>query len=563
MTNLLGALRSAGAILAIVVVAMLGFSPTGSSAADYSVSYCRSADGTHGIPLMEWRGEVNRPGLDPAWEACGAGGPMAVDWSGNEVTRPTGSRSAWLLDAIPPLRIVSWRVRGEIHIAQVAAEARVTAIVGPIECASNCVRTLNDVSSGPIDESRVSWELFCAGPDGGQCLTGTARVQLSRINVTFRDSQPPVASVVEGSLAETSASGALAGRYVLRVAGTDAGAGARRLELRVDGATQAASVPQCDEPYTRQQPCPTNIDSSVMLDTNGIRDGRHAITAVLVDAAGGERTVWEGSRLVQNSPGVGPGSDGELRGGANGSPASDEAIVEAWWPATAKQSSKSKTVRRKCRHKRYAARRPVACKGRPASSKATVKFSRKRTSALAGRVRLPDGQPVAGATLTLTRAASAVSVPAVPLATVTTDATGRWSTRVPIAPGSGHVQIGYRTHERDTVQRTGSATLRVRSGTTMVVSKQSVRRGARVTFRGQVSGRSGKLDGIPISVQANPGRRWAALASVQTSKGGRWSVSYKVPRALRGRYRVRAIVKTSATYPYEGGKGPIRAFRVR
>lgn len=170
-----------------------------------------------------------------------------------------------------------------------------------------------------------------------------------------------------------------------------------------------------------------------------------------------------------------------------------------------------------------------------------------------------------GASLQLVATPTATGAVASVVQTASTDASGRFSVRVPVAVGSASYSVQWWSRSRDTLPAAVAELQRVvRAATSFSVKPHPVvYRGQRLEITGRLRGTSGTRQGTAIVVQANAGKAWRAVTTVRARADGRWSATYRVPRQLRGSYRFRAVVKPSAAYPYATGSSARRRVVVR
>jgi hypothetical protein len=312
--------------------------------------------------------------------------------------------------------------------------------------------------------------------------------------------------------------------------------------------------------------CPAGAIGQLTIDTAQLDDGTHRLEIVAVDVGGNEGVLASTVIVSQNREQVGPGSDPALRGTPNGGYEADDARLTAWWPATAKKPSKRRKIQRRCkRSARYRQKHQVACRGRAPSTSLRVGYSSRKSSVLRGRLLTPTGQGVAGAALQLVATPTATGAVASVVQTLSTDATGRFAARVPVAVGSASYSVQWRSRSRDTLPAAVAELQRVvRASTSFSVKPRPIAyRGQRLEITGRLRGETGTRQGTAIVVQANAGRAWRAVTTVRARANGRWSATYRVPRQLRGNYRFRAVVKPSAAYPYATGSSAQRRMAVR
>ncbi|MGX6446927.1 hypothetical protein ACVU7I_02485 [Patulibacter sp. S7RM1-6] len=563
--------RSAGslALAALIGAAAAMMAPPPASAGDYAVSYCVRPDGTPvgQVPDLDF-GTTGRAGTLVAYGCDNAQGSIVLSFDGSQ------PHSA-----------------GEYARATIAASGAGVSIVGASGDGFYS-RGLYDVSVGPIAALQGACTQdspACNQPRewGGQWAAATPEAALNQLTlqvacnqpsctgggltvkhltITYRDSAPPAAGSAEGSLLTSSPGAPVSGQATVKITAADTGAGVRSGSVLVDGTEVAATAAQCSPPYDRQHACPTRLDKQVLVDTTKIANGTHSVEVTATDASGNTATVSRGTVIVDNGGARGPGIDPNLRGAPIGSYGADDARLQAWWPATARSPSRSRKVQRRCkRSKAYRRRHAVACNGRPASRRIRANFSARKATLVRGRLVTPAGDPVIGARIDVLATPSAAGAAAQPVATLQTDATGRFEHRIPVASGSATYTVAWIALSRDTVASTATTLKRtVKASTTFRARpNRTVKRGRTLTFTGRLRGAAGVRAGNAVAIEANAGSSWRAVRTVRAAADGSWRLRYVVPRQLRGRYRFRAVVAPSAAYPYSVGHSATRTIRVR
>lgn len=570
VTNVSARLVRFVALLGVVGAGGLATVP-GAQAGEYVVKYCQP-----GMPLQDWERYLDTGGAATEGCAAGTGGIAAImDPNGNA----QNTRVSWLLrwpDRIRPVHLVA-NANIALNAASGSAEARVTPYgmcstatpgspcAGGLTTSVALDRAVSEHAGAPGQTFAI--EVLCPGIKVQPCGGSSGVVDVSRLEITWSDVVPPTGSAAVDSLEPSAGGQPASGVHVVEYRAADGdGSGVRRVEARVDGRVVALSPEQCRPPYRSMRACPTGAIGQLTVDTAQIDDGTHRLEIVAVDVGGNEGVIASTSIVTQNRPQVGPGSDPALRGTPNGGYGGDDARLTAWWPATAKKPSKSRKVKRRCRRSaKYRRAHQVACRGRAPSSDLRVGFSTRRSNTLRGRLVTPTGTGVAGAALQLMATPTASGAASSVVQTVSTDGTGRFSARVPVASGSATYSVQWRSRSRDTVPAAAAELQRtVRASTTLAIKPRPiVYRGQRLELTGRLRGRSGTRLGTAIVIQANPGKTWRAVTTVRARASGRWSATYRVPRQLRGRYRFRAVVKPSAAYPYATGSSGQRRVIVR
>ncbi|MCK9250811.1 MAG: carboxypeptidase-like regulatory domain-containing protein [Solirubrobacteraceae bacterium] len=560
-------------MVAVALVTALALSAP-AAGATYDVPYCTSP------ALHDWqpenRGDFGLPG-DTPYNKCSSspGSHIGISWQAG--SRPTNTRQAYVLR--PPvdsnLRIVRWDATASTSVGGAGLRGLLTGVKGTmsqLQCGfdSGCrTATLGGVL--PSEPTRLeppnypkfhelTMELDCFMTNMSSC-TSAAAINVTRNIVTWDDRDAPQSLGPPTGPLATSFDAPARGAMPVSAAVRDIGSGVRRVVFVAGRTTLGASPEGCKPPYQRAQPCPTTTQAMFPADTTRVADGVHDARLYAEDAAGTQRPLWSGKLWVRNGDRVGSGVDPQLRGAPNGSPSADDAVVKLWWPATERKPSKKKAVKQRCKKASYARRHRLACKGRPASSKITANYARRRVHKLRGRVRTPDGHPIANAVVDVSRLASATGARAEMIAQPVTNAQGRWSVRVPVDRGSARITAAYRPRERDNDPRTALASLRVRAATTLTAPRRTKMR-ARFTVAGRLLGTQGAPRTTSVAVQVLYRGRWSTIGTTRANKNGRWTVRYRWPAGVRGSGKLRATVRPAATWPYETRTTTARRIRV-
>lgn len=418
------------------------------------------------------------------------------------------------------------------------------------------------------DDGVIAAVAACGGSGGAACdATGPGNkvaISIAASDVTLDDPAPPFVNASSGSLTVGSI---LSGSVYATVQASDVGSGLYALGLDVDGQTVSSvrfpdsggrcAVSEAPSDGSRAflwaQPCPPNGAATLQVDTRTIADGYRQLSLYVEDASGNRTVVGSASTLIKNSGQIGPGDPPELRGSPNGQPVSDEGRLTAGFVRARPKRCSRASYRRKHR---------ARCATRVRSI--TRKVSSSKSDRVAGTLRTPDGAPIVGARVGIVLVPRRGGGAPHETATAITNATGRWSARVK-RQMSATVQVQWPARMKDTVPAAlVKLTARVRARSSFRLSpKRSIRTGRVLRLSGKLVGRSGTKRGVPIVIQARPGRSWRAVTTVRARRNGTWSARYRVPRQLRGRYVFRALVKPTSSYPYASGKSRSVALRVR
>lgn len=566
----------------------------------YHVWSCRTASGAP-APTDGWGVASDSQGTTGIVRACDAGGGLAVLANGNGPQRSSiewkpvaGLRAAsvklWrsarattnttYLDgggataAFDVYRVDYTTYQGQQYLQQQSyaseSAAAFTTYDGSLGDPNGPLVATNVATFDPIPQTNyqsLAAPLYAVATCFGQPLATTCTANYTIWRADFRMIDPAAPTgTADGAVVRAvgDPTTPVSGRLDLSVDATDPGSGVLAARVEVDGTVVATASPAlapatCTPTtaadgrpsYVLQQPCPLASRLTTSLDTTSLSDGQHAVRVLLEDAAGNTSVVTSGAILVRNAGTIGPGSPLELRGGPNGSPATDAGVLTVAWPSTARQASTKASVVKRCKAASYAAKHPVQCKGRAAATTLTRGWA---ASPLPGAVRLTDGAgaPISGAVVQLAQTPQASGAAAESLGSVTTGADGTATFSVDLGAGSRTVEGRWSARANDTrPAATGTATVVVAASTSLHAPARAGR-GARVRFSGQLDGRAGALARVPISLQVRSGGAWKTFATASTDGVGSWSTRLRFAKTP-GSYAVRAKVGTSTTYPYAAG----------
>jgi hypothetical protein len=147
--------------------------------------------------------------------------------------------------------------------------------------------------------------------------------------------------------------------------------------------------------------------------------------------------------------------------------------------------------------------------------------------------------------------------------TVHTTAKGTFAFRAPA--GTARV-LRFRYAGTPTIRpASDEVELRVRAGVTLVPSRDRVRNGETVVFRGRLLGRPLPAEGKLLALQARTARGWRTFATPRArGHDGRWQYRYHfTDTTATARYAFRVVVPTEASYPFARGGSPVAHVLVR
>jgi hypothetical protein len=179
---------------------------------------------------------------------------------------------------------------------------------------------------------------------------------------------------------------------------------------------------------------------------------------------------------------------------------------------------------------------------------------------IAGQLKTRTGHVLQGAEVQVFER-STVS-PEHPLATVRTDQKGRWAYLVRATSTSvlRVVHAGTAT----TLPSQSEINLLVPAVSTIGAGPRRLANGQAVSFGGILRSRPIPEAGKLVELQVVLSGRWQTFQTVRSDSRGRWKARYRFRRSCGlTRYRFRARLPVEAGYPFEAGRTPAVAVRVR
>lgn len=196
------------------------------------------------------------------------------------------------------------------------------------------------------------------------------------------------------------------------------------------------------------------------------------------------------------------------------------------------------------------------------SSRSTVQRVRYgRRVPITGRLLGPDGQPVAGARLSVQTQTAMPGAAMADAAQVATGADGRFRWVAPAGP-SRLIRFAYRaTAGEVTYVDTTDVKLLVKAGVTFKASPRKVRNKQTAVFTGRVLGKPIAKRGVLVDLQVFYRKKWRTFAAPRTNKRGAYRFKYRFT-AGAATWKFRARVRPGADYPYEQGLSRQRRVKV-
>jgi hypothetical protein len=376
----------------------------------------------------------------------------------------------------------------------------------------------------------------CAGESGYKCREGAgdpnnyaAVVYLYAADLTLEQSAPPTATNVSGEL--TSAV-TIAGTSDAAFDATDPGSGVYEAVFSVDGQVVQSTVINEDGGRCRNvgqttdglaaflyvQPCPASVSADVGFDSSRVANGEHHLVVDVTDAAGNTATVLDRTITVDNPP---------PPGGPNGTNASPQATLAVSW----------------------AARK---------SARLTVGFGRAET--IVGRLTATGGVPIAGARVDVLAQAAYAGARTAAMASVGTNAQGRFAMRLPAGTSSRTLRFEYSDDLDSPPVVTKTLILNVRAGVDLHVAPRTTSVGRNVHFAGRLLGAPIPKGGKLLVLEArSPGGAWLEFDVIRTTARGRFGAGYRFKFPGPAHYQFRVLCEAEADYPFATGASKVVA----
>jgi 5-hydroxyisourate hydrolase-like protein (transthyretin family) len=507
-------------VLVAIVVGALSLLAAPRAAADYSVVQCEP--GGTGVNYAEatWT-PFGSTGFS-IWgnNECTPGRPgLRLDTTyGNQGTGYTGNGSglAWRFTAPPGTLFAS--VTAVEHYGDDGGFAAAAFSNGnpPFDAYSKCSPNPGDCWAAPTAAGATIFEVRLQCFRDPNCHSDWAYVWTTNFNASVEDGAAPTISA-GGSLLSGDV---VRGNQSLQATATDFGGGVRSIYVNVNGLrskTDNWCPPDYAGQYTHLKPCPDSVTRQLSIDTQndpGWTNGPNDIEICSTDAAGNvspscvRRTVQ-----VDNScPGSGGTAAAKLDAGADlGGRLTDRAAIT---------SNQEPVIR--------------------------------------GALRDGSGSAVSGATVCIYETIDLPDASRELVTTVTTQANGRFATRLDPGP-SRDLDLVYRYNDRvltDAVAIDSSVV------PTFALGEHSLSNGHTAHFSGWLPGPN--ADGRAVALQARVGRKWRTFKQLRTDSDGRFRGKYRFTQTIGFvRYVFRALVKRQSGYPYEPGASRKRKVAVR
>jgi hypothetical protein len=372
----------------------------------------------------------------------------------------------------------------------------------------------------------------------------SAEAEISSAQILLSTNAVPTASGLGGTLLNST----VTGKATLSFTATDsAGPGVYQVRVKVNGEQVLAETPNLNEgkcvstgtsegarAFNYAQPCPTETPVHAEINTAGLPDGTHALTVELEDAAGDVATVYSGtlstlnhlvSTILQPAP---------VRGPANGTPASESAILTGQWKGS--KSAKS---------------------GKESATRLTSTYG--RSHEITGKLSTAAGAPIAGALIEASQKPSSLGAVASSMTGAHTNPQGVFTINVPPTSPSTSIQLAYRSHLGDAQPAaTHTLTLQVPASVHLTVAPHVSSVHHRIVFTGMVHGAPIPPGGKQLVLEArSPGHEWIQFDTLTTDAKGHYRASYRFKFSGPIGYQFRVVCKYEADFPFLAGNSNV------
>jgi hypothetical protein len=434
--------------------------------------------------------------------------------------------------------------------------------------ASNRVVFANPLTAG------FSVTLACSIPDASWTCSFPAGVHVRVYGgkLALRDeTNPQISGTASGPL---MSDGVVRGTQDLTVNATDTGSGLYRVQLLADNVPALsriidANAGKCADvnaanadayEFAHPVPCRLSAGGTYAFDTRQLPEGTHNLKILVEDAAGNSATVSNRNIVVDNIPDPvpaavpvpsplpagsgganatpaatttgGPAATGD-RGAPNGSGATDDARLTAYWAANRGSILRS----------RYGVRHVIR-----------------------GRLTGRNGKGIANARVELAATPAARDArESLDKGGARTRPDGTWTLILPADVSSRALEVRYRSHAKDRLPAvTRTLRLKVGAGIRLSVTPKLAARGRTIRLAGRLLGRPVPRGGKVLELQARtPGTGWVTFATVRTDGSGTFAARYTFRRGGPVTYEMRVRSRASSDYPFDMGTSAAARVRVR
>jgi hypothetical protein len=260
------------------------------------------------------------------------------------------------------------------------------------------------------------------------------------------------------------------------------------------------------------QPCPQSVSADVGFDTTRVANGEHHLVVTVTDAAGNSATVLDRTIEIDNAP---------PPGGPNGTNASPQATLAVSWTRTRSA-------------------RLASAYGHPET--------------ISGDLAAAGGAPIGGARVEVLATPEYTGARAAAMASVGTNANGRFTMRLPADTSSRTLRFEYSADMDSPPVVTKSLTLTVRAGVALRITPRTTSVGRSIHFSGRLRGGPIPPGGKLLVLEArSPAGAWLEFDVIRTDARGRFHAGYRFKFPGPAEYQFRVLCEAEADYPFATG----------
>jgi hypothetical protein len=437
---------------------------------------------------------------------------------------------------------------GEVSIISTPGQS---SIFGCTDCGRGKAETI-ELPKSTSGSSGLLASATCifSSPESECSKAVDAELEIISATIMLHEEATPTGSGFGGSLLEDPRSG---NARLAFEAHDENGPGVYRVSALLGGQALWAATPNLDEGtcvaygsydgalnFRSRQPCPQETAVNIEIPTASIAAGQHLLEVEVEDAAGNTAVVYEHTITVRGEE---PGasvlptstpllSPAPVRGPANGSPASENAILTAHWTGTS-------------------------------ASRLTSAYG--RSHELTGRLTTASGTPIADALIEASQKPASLDAISSSLSTTHTAADGTFTLTVPASDSSTSIELAYRNHLGDPQPvATRTLTLQVHAGLRLTVSPHVISVGHTIVLRGSLAGPippGGKQ--VVLEARAAGGGQWIEFHTATAGAHGRFKATHRFTFPGPVRYQFRVVSKREADFPFLAGTSNVVRVRER
>ena len=409
-------------------------------------------------------------------DTCGTpGGSLGLLDEGSLDSKPH-SGPEWIYEVPAGSHIVGGILHTSVKTPHDEAYITTNAFSTPAEWLLDCTTQCANGGHPTVGITQEGgWQLWaglmCVPPSGESvCSSGfDGELQITSATILLHNEATPAGTGFGGTLLDGSASGTA---NLAFTAHDEHGPGIYRVTADLDGNILWSGTPSLNEGWCvasgtydgalnfhSTQPCPQETGVNIEAPTAGIAEGEHQLEIEVEDAAGNTSVVYEHTITIANHPAAALGAVARVRGPANGTPASERAILTGQW------------------------------KGESGKSTSHLTSLYGRSHVLTGKLTTTAGVPIADALIEASQKPASLGAMASSMTGAHTNPQGVFTINVPPTSSSTSIQLAYRSHLGDAQPAaTRTLTLQVPASVQLTVSPHITSIGHTIVLRGKLAG---------------------------------------------------------------------------